>query len=188
MRKIILASASPRRKELLKLLELEFDVSPSDIDEDKVKGSTPKETVEKLSFKKASKVAEKFSDAIIIGADTIVVLEDLILGKPRDERDAEKILNSLSGKKHAVITAFTILDSRTGKKVTRSHMSNVYMRNLGSDEIKEYIASGEPMDKAGAYAIQGRAGLFVERIEGNYHSIVGLPLNLLKEELKQFNI
>ncbi len=188
MRKIVLASSSPRRKDLLEHIGLSFDIVSSDFNESSVVEKTPKKTVEKLSLEKAMAIAPKYKDAVIIGADTIVVLKDKILGKPKDKKDAKHTLKMLSGTTHSIITAFTLIDTKTGRTITRSVASRVTMRKISDKQIDNYIKTGEPMDKAGSYAVQGYGSLLIERIEGNYFGIVGLPLNILRNELYKMGI
>ncbi len=188
MKKIILASNSPRRRDLMKLLEVPFEIIGSEYVEVLENPESPRRTVELFSYHKAEDVARKFTDAIIIGADTVVVLGDQILGKPVDEKDAVRLLNMLSGTEHSIITGFTVLDAASGKSITESIESKVKMKKLTAREIDSYIATGEPMDKAGAYAVQERGGLFVEEIRGDFFNIVGLPLKDLKKALSKFGV
>ncbi len=188
MRRIVLASASPRRKELLELLGLRFEVEPSNYDEETVSGSEPHEMVRELSLGKARAAAAKHRDAFIIGADTIVVLGNKVMGKPHTASEAKKMLHTLNGKVHAVITGFTILDTETGKVLSRSVETKVHIRKLTPEEIDNYVRTKEPLDKAGGYAIQGLGAVLVERIEGDYFNVVGLPLSALAEGLKEFGV
>ncbi len=188
LKKIILASASPRRKELLQKIGLKFELEPANSEEAIGFVKDARRLVRKLSRDKAAAIALKHRNAIVIAADTVVLLEDNILGKPGSRAEAGRMLRSLSGKSHTVITSFTIID--TGKKqvLSKSVETRVYMRELEPKEISAYVKSGEPLDKAGAYAIQGLGSVFVERIEGDYFNVVGLPLCALSESLKQFGI
>ncbi len=188
MRRIVLASASPRRKELLELIGLRFEVEPSNYDEETVSGSEPHEMVRELSLGKARAAAAKHGNAIIIGADTIVVLGDKVMGKPHMAPEAREMLRTLGGKVHSVITGFAILDAETGKVLSRSVETKVHMRKLTPEEIDSYVRSKEPLDKAGGYAIQGLGAVLVERIEGDYFNVVGLPLSALAESLKEFGV
>lgn len=188
MRKIILASKSPRRKALLKNIGLKFTVEVSDVKEKTDDNINPREIAENLSFEKARKIAKKHKDAIIIAADTFVVFKNKILGKPKTEKNAEKMLKLLSGKQHFVITGFTIIDTKSGKTVTKSDETKVFMKKMTSMEINAYIKTKEPLDKAGAYAVQEKGGIFVEKIEGDFLNVVGLPIFKLTSELKKFNI
>lgn len=188
MRKIILASKSPRRKALLNNIGLKFTVEVSNIEEKININIKPQKTAEKLSLEKARQIAKKHKDAIIIAADTFVVYKNKILGKPETEKNAEKMLKLLSGKQHLVITGFTIIDTKSGKTVTKSDETKVYMKKMTSGEIDAYIKTKEPLDKAGAYAVQEKGGIFVEKIEGDFLNVVGLPVFKLTSELKKFNV
>ncbi|MEW6600668.1 MAG: nucleoside triphosphate pyrophosphatase [Nitrospirota bacterium] len=188
MKKIILASASPRRKEILGITGLKFGVCVSDYEEDLELALRPRELARFLSRKKAEAVSGKYRNALIIAADTFIVLKNTILGKPHTDREAEKMLGLLNGKAHSVITGFTILDTGTGKKLSRSVETKVFFKRLSKEEIRAYVRSKEPLDKAGAYAIQGLGAVFIERIEGDYLNVVGLPLCALTECLKKFGV
>jgi len=188
MRRIVLASASPRRKQLLEQIGLRFEVEPSDYEEDIAPGSEPHEMAKKLSLGKARAAALKHRKALIIAADTFVVFGDRILGKPRTNAEAREMLRALNGQAHSVISGFTILDTETGKVVSRSVETRVHMRKLTLREIDSYIRTEEPLDKAGGYAIQGRGAVLVERIEGDYFNVVGLPLSALADALREFGI
>jgi septum formation protein len=181
--KLILASASPRRQELLRQLGIEFEVKPADISEDLRPGEPPIEYALRLAREKASAVAQQFPQAAVLGADTIVVLDGEILGKPADAQDAARMLALLSGRTHQVTTAVTLIVPGRAPD-TRSLTTQVEFRALQPQEIQEYVAGGEPMDKAGAYAIQGGASRWVIRLEGDYANVVGLPLALVKEMLR----
>ena len=187
---IILASASPRRKEILSLLDIPFKIMVSDADETVDETLPPYFTAETLSLKKAASVAKNVeTHALIIGADTIVVSDGKIIGKPTDEQDAFNILKALSGKWHSVISGVTVLDNKSAKSESFYVETKVKFSNLSDDEINEYIKTKEPMDKAGAYGIQGKGAKFVEEIHGDYFNVVGLPLHKLYTVLKkQFNI
>jgi septum formation protein len=188
MRKIILASKSPRRKQLLENIGLKFNVVPSNINEALVLISSPKKYAETLSLLKAKKVAEKFNDAIIIGADSIVIFKGEIIGKPISLKNAKEILRKLSGQKHMVITGFTVLDSRTNKSKTSSVLSYVTFKRLSEEEINNYVKTGKLTDKAGAYAVQEKAAAFIEKIEGDFFNVVGLPIFALCKTLQEFDI
>ncbi len=188
MKKIILASASPRRKELLERIGLRFEVEPSNYEEDMNSGLEPHELTQKISLEKAEAVASKCKDAIVIAADTFVVFGGQILGKPHTEEDARKMLETISGNSHSVITGFSIIDTGKNKTLSKSVETKVYIRKLTMAEIDAYVKSKEPLDKAGAYAIQGLGAVIVERIEGDYFNVVGLPLSALVEALKEFGI
>lgn len=187
--KIILASASPRRKDIMESLDVKFDIIVGAVDESIDQQSEPEIVVKELAYKKAVAALNKVSTpSIIIAADTIVVGEE-ILGKPKDSEHATKMLNSLSGKSHRVMTGIVIIDNQNNNKVIHCETTRVFFKELTADEIQSYINTGEHMDKAGAYAIQGKAALFVKKIEGDYNNVVGLPIYILGELLhKHFNI
>ncbi|MDR9795908.1 Maf family protein [Aeribacillus pallidus] len=184
MERLILASSSPRRKELLKLLGIPFAVIESNLEERLDEEAEPEKAIQKLAFQKAFHVAERYKDAYVIGADTAVILENRILGKPKDRRDAYYILKSLSGKTHTVLTAVSIIHGE--KHTTFSESTKVTFWPLSDDEILEYIETNEPMDKAGAYGIQHFGSLLVKKIDGDYFTVVGLPVSRLYRELKNF--
>ncbi len=187
-KRVILASASPRRKELLEKLGLKFEVEASNYAEELRPGLAPHELVRHISLAKARIVAARHPNAIVIAADTIGILRGKVIGKPHTPDEARKMLATLSGRSHTVITGFTIIDTETNKTRTESVETKVYFRKLDSAEIEAYVKSGEPLDKAGGYAIQGRGALLVERIEGDYFNVVGLPLSALAASLKEFGI
>ena len=182
---IVLASASPRRSELMSLAGIEFSVVPADICEDVLPGEIPAEHVMRLSREKADAVAAGTPGRFFVGADTVVVLDDRIMGKPADETDAYRMLSALSGRNHEVITGFTVFDKVSCIHVSRSVRTEVTFKEIGEREIRAYIASGCPMDKAGAYAIQGGAVHFVRAICGSYTNVIGLPMTELYETLSQ---
>ena len=184
--KIILASASERRQELLGRLVKEFDVVVSDFDENSVvfKGSID-DYVKNVALGKAVDVKEKvYEDAIIISADTIVTLENKILGKPKDEDEAFKMIKSLQGRKHKVYSGIVVINTVKNIIKQESLCTEVTFSEISDDEIIEYINTGEPLDKAGSYGIQGIGGIFVKEIKGCYYNVVGLPLNKLKSMLE----
>jgi septum formation protein len=183
-----LASASPRRRELLQRIGLEFEVDPSDYVEDLDSALSPHELARSISLEKARRVAARHRNAVVIAADTLVVLGGRIMGKPGTDAEARSMLMALSDKSHSVITGFTILDTAGGKTASKSVETVVRMRRLTSKEIDAYVASKEPLGKAGGYAIQGLGSVLVERIEGDYFNVVGLPLSALAETLKEFGI
>ena len=172
--KVVLASSSPRRRDLLNLIGIKHEVRPANIDETMRPREVPRRHAERLAREKASKVAVRNQDLITIGADTVVVINRKVLGKPADVADAARMLSMLSGREHTVITAVAVA---RGKKL-RSAIEEVSVkfRRLRDDEIEAYIATGEPMDKAGAYGIQGFGATIVERVEGDYFAVMGLPL------------
>lgn len=186
--KVILASASARRHELLERVVKDFDIIVSDFDEEAVifDGDFSKYVIE-LSKGKALDVAEKNQkDLVVIGCDTIVAFEDKVLGKPKDEVEAYNILKSLSGHTHKVFSGVTIVQLGTNKIVSEAICTEVKFSEISDEDIENYIATNEPMDKAGAYGIQGYGGVFVEEIHGCYYNVVGLPINKLKSMLKEF--
>ena len=179
---IILASASPRRQELLKLIFDDFTVEPSDIDETVRRSIELEQYPEYLALKKSRHVAEKnHFDDIVIGCDTGVFIGDIMLGKPKDEEQAREMLKLLSGKTHRVITGVSIFYK--GQNISFSEVTEVEFYNLTDTDIDEYIATGEPMDKAGAYGIQGKGALLVKRIKGDFYNVVGLPVGELKQKI-----
>ncbi len=188
MKKIILASASPRRYELLKRLDLKFEVIPSSIKEDFTESNPPENMATMLAEQKALEVAQTVENAIVIGADTVVVFEGRVLGKPVDEAQARGMLKRLSGNMHQVITGIALVDSETLRCESDYEKTYVKMKNISEKEIDNYIRTGEPMDKAGAYGIQGKGGLFVKKIEGCYFNVVGLPIGKLYDMLKFYGI
>lgn len=188
MRKIILASASPRRKELLEKIGLKFEVEPSNYAEDMHSKLNPDELARAISLGKARAVASKHKNAIVIAADTFIVFRGKIMGKPNTEAEARKMLMALRGKSHSVITGFTILDTEENKVLTKSVETVIHIKKLTPKEIDAYVKSKEPLDKAGAYAIQGLGSVIVERIEGDYFNVMGLPLSALAESLTEFGI
>ena len=187
-RKIILASASPRRKELLGLIGLKFRVAVSDYEEDLSLKLKPCELAKYLSFEKARAVAPNYKDAVIIAADTFIVFRGKLLGKPHTDKEAMRMLTLLNGRSHSVITGYTVLDTRNGKKSSHSEETTVWFRKMTDDELRAYVRTGEPLDKAGAYAIQGIGSLIVKKIEGDYFNVIGLPVASLVVTLKKFGI
>ncbi len=188
--KIILASASPRRKQLLEQIGLQFEVIPSNADEEVLPGETPEEHVIRLSIDKAAEVAARSAGdgRWFIGSDTIVLCNQQILGKPADQQQAAEMLQQLSGREHRVLSGFAILDRQTGAQRAEAVSTRVRFRELTDEEIARYIATGEPMDKAGSYAIQGLGVCFVAGIEGSYSNVVGLPLCRLTLALKELGV
>ena len=194
MKKVILASGSPRRRELLAQLGIEFDVRVSE-QEEIYHSTVPEEIVKELALLKAEHVAENMQEEeragkVIIGADTVVVQDGRILGKPQGEEDAFRMLKKLQGRSHEVYTGTALLyfEGKEKKTVNRAVKTNVYVHAMTEKEIQAYIASGEPMDKAGAYGIQGKFAAFIERIEGDYYNVVGLPVSFVYQCLKQWNL
>ncbi|KXS48248.1 MAG: Maf-like protein [Halanaerobium sp. 4-GBenrich] len=185
--KLVLASASPRREDILKKLDLKFTIVPSKIDEGEFTNNNPIELVKTLALEKAKSVSNLVEDALVIAADTVVVYDQKILGKPEDEEAAKKMLQTLSDKHHQVITGIAVLNSQNKKSYVEYNITDVKMTNMTEKEIDSYVDTGEPMDKAGSYAIQGFGGLFVEEISGSYHSVMGLPIHQLAKLLDKFN-
>lgn len=186
--KLVLASASPRRREILENLGFAFTVRPSNAEEIIGENQTPSETVESLAFQKAQSVAKTAADGeIVLGADTVVVYDGKILGKPHDRRDAENMLHLLSGKTHEVYTGVCLAD-RNGVLNSFSACTKVTFYPLSDEEIARYVDSGEPMDKAGSYGIQGKGCYLVEGIDGDYFNVVGLPAARTARALNTFNI
>jgi septum formation protein len=190
MDRIILASASPRRQELLKQIGLIFEVIPSAIEENIDPNLSPEAVVQEFAHSKAADVADRLAESsVVIGADTIVVHRGRILGKPKDDDEAYKMLKLLEGDEHDVITGYTVIRTGDGKRITGFEKTLVKFRSLADHEIRSYVATREPRDKAGAYGIQGVGCLLVEKIEGDYFNIVGLPLGKLGAILsREFNI
>ncbi len=188
MKTLILASASPRRRDLLRRIGLSFEVIPSRIPEEWEEGLPPRETAKKMALKKAEQVATGLDSGIVIGADTLVVLDGTPIGKPQDPQAAFQLLQALSGKTHDVITAVALVNAEDGSRLQEEEVTRVFFRTLSEREISRYVASGEPLDKAGAYGIQGRGALLVQRIEGCYTNVVGLPLARLAGMLRSMGI
>jgi septum formation protein len=182
---LVLASASPRRQELLRSAAIPFIVQPAEIDETPLAGESPRDCAERLAREKALAVFQSQPKNYVLGADTIVVVDDAILGKPRDAEDAARMLRMLSGHTHAVITGVCLVGPVSGQINTASETTLVTMCDISNDEIREYIATGEPMDKAGGYAIQGIASRWIPRIEGDYSNVVGLPVALVHAMLRE---
>lgn len=187
-RKIILASTSPRRVELLEKLGIKFTAAAPKYEEDMTLKLPPKQLALVLSRGKAQSVAKEYPNAIIVSGDTFVVFRNHILGKPGTAAKARQMLRMLSGRQHLIISAFTIWDTKSGKVVSWVDEVKVFFRKLQDLEITNYIKTGEPLDRAGAYAGQDLGSLFVSKIEGNFYTMVGLPIHLVAEELKKFGI
>lgn len=190
MKNIILASASPRRRELLEMAGIPFTVCPSQWEEE-ITVSDPAEVVEELSEQKAREVFLKTGgESLVIGADTVVAAKGQILGKPKDREAARQMLRSIQGGSHEVYTGVTILDREEGKERQKTFhvMTEVVFYPMSEEEIQRYVDTKEPMDKAGAYGIQGKAGIFVKEIHGDYNNVVGLPVARLYQELKEMGI
>lgn len=188
MKKIILASASPRRKEILSKIRIPFEVKVSSYEEDMTLKMLPSDLSEYLSLGKAKLVAEDNSDAIIIAADTFVVCGKNVLGKPKNELLAREMLNMLNGKESSIITGVTIIDDSNDHVVSFHEITRVLMKNVSSEVIGAYINTGEPLEHAGGYSIQGMGALLIERIDGDFFNAMGLPLKRVVEELEDFGI
>lgn len=187
---IILASASPRRKELLEQIGVEFLIQPA-VGEEKITKEIPSEVVTELALQKAREVAkDKEEPALIIGADTVVAYENQILGKPKDETDAFRMISMLQGKAHEVYTGVALLYLNGGnmKELVFAEKTKVFVHAMTTQQIKSYIATKEPMDKAGAYGIQGKFAAFVEKIEGDYNNVVGLPVGRIYQKMLELGI
>ena len=186
--RFILASASPRRREILENISLDFEIIADESEEIMNEGEKPYDTVKRLAMQKAKNIAagiESGENTIVIGADTVVSIDGKILGKPNDEIEAKDMLLTLSGRINTVYTGLAVIETQSGKEVSDFVSTGVKFRNLSEKEIENYIRSGEPMDKAGAYGIQKIGGLFVESINGDYFNVVGLPLCRLGEILSE---
>ena len=175
--KLVLASASPRRAELLRNAAIDFVVEPAHVPEQRQDSEPPREYAMRLARDKAKAIAARRPDALVLGADTIVCIDEHVLEKPADPDDAARMLRLLSGRTHQVTTAVSLVGN--GKEETATETTEVVMTDISDQEIRAYVATGEPMDKAGAYAIQGRASRWVTRIDGCYFNVVGLPLPLV---------
>jgi septum formation protein len=187
MRPLILASQSPRRKKLLKQLGFRFRVVPSRVAEILSAKQSPGDNAKRIALEKATDVASRIRKGIIIGADTLVVLDHHVLGKPNSKEDAKRMLRLLSGREHSVFTGFALIDAETKKIVSAVEETRVRFRKLEEQEINNYVESGSPMDKAGSYGIQDDFGaVFIERINGCYYNVVGFPLTRFYMTLKGF--
>ena len=181
----ILASASPRRRELLRSVGLKFKTIPAHVDEDYIKGESPKQHVRRLAQEKALLISQKYPKAWVLGADTIVVIDGLILGKPKNKTQAKEMLKKLSGREHKVFTGFAV--TQIASKVSHSDVvqSTVKFKKISAAELDWYIACDEPYDKAGGYAVQGKGAYFIKSIRGSYTNVIGLPLCEVLETLKK---
>jgi len=188
LNKIILASSSPRRLELLRQMGMEPVVVPSRVPEEVKAGESAEDAALRLAVAKAGEVARLFHDGLVIGADTVVTIDGMQLGKPEDETDAKRMLKLLSGRSHTVVTGLAVINAKTLESKTTRVKTTVRFKKISEEEIDSYISTGDPMDKAGAYGIQGRAAAFVEGIEGCYSNVVGLPLSELMDLLKTFGV
>ena len=185
--RLILASASPRRATLLSQIGLTFEVYPSNIQEPLPHDDVSPEVVtQQLALLKSKDVAKRYTEGIVIGADTLVSIENELLGKPQNDKHALQMLTRLSGNCHSVVTGVSLINLKENREITWSEVTKVYFRKIPKDEILYYINSGEASDKAGAYGIQGRGAAFVHRIEGCYFNVVGLPLASLVQQIVDF--
>ncbi|HLB25983.1 MAG TPA: Maf family protein [Nitrospirota bacterium] len=183
---IILASASPRRSELLAQAGIKFVVDPAHVDESRLPGERPEDYAVRAALDKARATADRHGSGIVMGADTIVVVDGEILGKPGGRDEARQMLSRISGRTHTVMTGVALVDAATGRSATGFEATEVTIRRLAPEEIEEYVDSGEPMDKAGAYGIQGRFAVYVEGVRGCFFNVVGLPLSRAALMLKGF--
>jgi len=188
MKKIILASGSKQRKKLLEMTGIDFEVRKSNYMEDMTEKMPATELAKKLALGKALDVARNYKDAIIIGADSFGILDGRFLGKPRTPEEAQRMLRELSGKKHEVITGIALIDIKNNKTITDYDIGTIWIKDLTDEEIELYIKTGEPMDKAPSYTIEGIGSTLVEKIEGNYSSIIGLPLYKIYKHLLSMGI
>lgn len=183
--KVILASGSPRRRELLGDMGIEFEIDAPDVDE--TVAGAPDEMVRVLAERKARAVAAKRSEGLVVAADTLVALDGRALGKPANDEEAKEMLSSLSGRTHDVFTGVCVMDAASGRCMVEADRTGVCFREVSNEEIESYVATGEPRDKAGAYAIQGGAGAFVSGYEGSRTNVIGLPVELLDKMLRGMN-
>jgi len=174
--KLILASQSPRRAQLLSLIGFKYEIRPANLQEDEIREDDPSRHVLKLSLAKAQEVARDVNEGLIIGADTIVVLDDTILGKPQSFEEAREMLRRLSGRSHQVYTGFALVEKPSGRSASDYEVTTVHFRELQDWEIESYVETQNPMDKAGAYGIQDQSAVFADRIEGCFYNVVGFPL------------
>ncbi|HEV2883294.1 MAG TPA: Maf family protein [Pyrinomonadaceae bacterium] len=182
--KLILASKSPRRAEILRAVGWNFEAVAANVDETRFENEAAVAYVERLALAKAEKVAKGTAE-LVLGADTVVVIDKHVLGQPRDDADARRMLQMLSGRWHEVLTGLAIVRSGTNQSIVEHETTRVLFAEISSDEIDWYISTGEPRDKAGAYAIQGRAAVFIKKVDGDYFNIVGLPIRLVYEMLRR---
>lgn len=185
---LILASASPRREELLRSVGLKFKIIPADVDETYFQGESPRAHVRRLSRDKAGAIAHQYPKALVLGADTIVVIDGQILGKPKNKKQAREMLQQLSNRRHAVLTGFTIACVRAGTSRTKVVQSTVQFKKISPEETAWYVNGDEPYDKAGGYAAQGKGASFIQAIRGSYTNVIGLPLCEVVEELKHLGV
>ncbi|MCF8010549.1 MAG: Maf family protein [Clostridiales bacterium] len=188
MNNIFLASSSPRRQELLTQIKIPYIVRTVPVDEDFDDGGNAAHAVESIAYKKANAAARGLSNGIVIGADTVVVLDGTVLGKPDTKNEALQMLHDLQGRLHEVYTGLAIINAADSSYLTAHEKTEVQFRKTGTDELKAYVSTGEPMDKAGAYGIQGIGAVFISQIKGCYYNVVGLPITKLIILLREFGI
>jgi septum formation protein len=184
---LILASASPRRRELLRSIGLDFRIIPAHVDENYLAGESPGQHVRRLSTIKAMAVAQKYQKAWVLGADTIVVIDETILGKPKNRTQAKNMLKKLSGREHKVFTGVTIIHRTLNIHEIKVIQSTVRFKTISTEEMNWYTACDEPYDKAGGYAVQGKGAIFIKSIRGSYSNVIGLPLCEVVELLKKYD-
>lgn len=187
-RRIILASTSPRRRELLEQIGIDFEIVPSVYEEDMTLVMSNAKLVQHLAYGKANDVAQKFKDAVVIGSDTFVVFHKKRLGKPKDQKQAEEMLRTISDGWVTIYTGLAIIDAQSCTESTSYEKTKVKIKKLSEKEIKAYVAMGEPCDKAGAFAIQGKGAVFIEKISGCHTNVIGLPLHRLYMELEKIGV
>jgi septum formation protein len=187
-KKIILATTSPRRHGLAQIMGLDFEIAPSDYEEDMSKKMKPRDMTIAFAYGKASDVAKRFKEGIVIGVDTIVVFKGKNLGKPKSDDDAFKMLKSFSGKKQQVYSGVCLIDCKTGKTIKDYEVTEVYFNKMNDNEIKRYIATGEHRDKAGAYGIQGLSAIFIKKINGCYFNVMGFPIYNIYRNLGKLGV
>jgi septum formation protein len=190
MKKIILASSSPRRKQLLEQIGLVFDIEPSNYEEDMTLDLSPVDLAKYLSHGKAKDIADKHigEDVIIIGADTFIAFKDQVLGKPHTPEKAKQVLTMLNGTQHIVVTGLTVIDCKSGQEISTAVEAKVFFKQVTDEEIDAYIRTGEPLERAAGYAVQEKGSFLIEKTEGDFSGIVGLPIPTLVDILKSFNI
>lgn len=184
-KKLVLASASPRRQELLEMLGIDLVIEPSGIDESSRPGESPRDHALRLSLEKARDISERYPGLWVLGADTIVVVDGDVLGKPEGKEDARQMLLKLSGREHVVITGFALVFKQTNVEYSQAVESRVTFNPLEEDDIQWYLGTGEPFDKAGAYAVQGKGAAFIKEICGSHTNVIGLPLSEVVEALRK---
>jgi septum formation protein len=188
MKKLILASSSPRRKEILERLAVPFETQNSNYKEDISLDISPQDLARTLALGKANAVVEKNTNAVVVGADTFVYFNGKKIGKPKGKEEAIKILHEMSGKTHSVFTGFAVVDTDTKKTVSNVVETKVYFKKISDKLIRDYVDTGEPLDKAGSYALQGLGAILIDKIDGDFFNVMGLPLSSLAETLREFGI